>query len=236
MLITRPMDDWKPFEAGRGLVGGRGEDRAARRRVPPYAHRTVLRPYDVPEELETGRQFFAPGGTPIEVEIGYGRGHHACDRILQAPTHRFLLFEVRKEWVVRTAGWLDREKLDSARLIHDDARPLLMRLFEPGSVAAFSVFFPDPWWKKRHLKRRVMSPDLIEVMHRLLAPGGLMHFRTDVHSYFEIVEGLFAAHDGFERVDADHDSEGRRLPLTHREKKCEEFDIPVNTLCARKRG
>ncbi len=223
----------EPFGSGHGLVGGRGEDRASKRRYPPFEHPTVLLPYDADDHLATGRAFFAD--RKVEVEIGFGRGHHARDRIMQAPEHRFLLFEVRRAWVERMAKWLDRQGLDNARVIHDDARPLLLRLLADGGVHSFSVFFPDPWWKKRHHKRRVMTPETLEVMHRLLEDGGRLHFRTDVQPYFEVVEALLADHGGFDRIPPGLAADGTVLPLTHREKKCAEHGTPVHQLCAVRR-
>lgn len=222
-----------PFQGGKGLVGGRGDARAEKKREPPIEHRWVLQPYRVAADLEAGRSFVSQG--PIEVEVGFGRGHHLRDRILQVPTHRFVGFEVRRMWVERMARWLEREKQENTRLLLADARPLLVELFQAGQVQSFNVFFPDPWWKKRHHKRRVMSTESLDLIHHVLEDGGRLHFRTDVHAYFERVEQLIAEDGRFERVAPDHDAAGRRLPLTHREKKCVENGEPTHSLCALKR-
>ena len=219
-----------PFGDGRGLVGGRGDLRVkVEGRRQPFVHPMVYLPYDHPEQLPDARALFAHQTS--EVEIGFGRGHFFKDRIRQAPEHRFLGFEVRRMWVIRMARFLEREGVANARVILEDARPVLSAIFAAGSVHAFYVFFPDPWWKKRHHKRRVMTPPTLSLLHHLLEPGGRLHFRTDVAEYFGIVHQLLADHAGFTRVDADRDAAGRDLPLTHREKKCAEMGIEVQRLC-----
>lgn len=226
-------DEQNPFSDGKGLVGGRGRERAEHRPEASLVHRVVLNPYRNPEHMTGGREFFATG--PVEVEIGFGRCHHLKDRILQARESRFLGFEIKRGWCERMTRFCDRNELDHTRIILGDARPLLSELLQVEGVAAFSVFFPDPWWKKRHHKRRIMSEVMLELMHQLLEPGGRIHFRTDVEEYFKVVEALIADHGGFDRIPPGLDSQGRTLPLTHREKKCAEYGIPVHTLCATKR-
>jgi tRNA (guanine-N7-)-methyltransferase len=68
-------------------------------------------------------------------------------------------------------------------VLHGDARLLVPRLFPPGSLAAVHLQFPDPWWKRRHHKRRMLDADFAEQMRALLATGGIVDFRTDVPAY-----------------------------------------------------
>jgi tRNA (guanine-N7-)-methyltransferase len=210
------------------LVGGRGDLRVNRPGAPPLEYPTVLRPFEGKAHLDDARAFFAD--QTVEIEIGFARGHFLRERIMQAPEHRFLGFEVRRRWCERMARFLEREKVSNTRVILSDARALLERLFEPNSVTAFYVFFPDPWWKKKHHKRRVISEDTLAVMARLLRPGGSIHFRTDVNAYFELASALFAHADAFEEADAAHTPGGQQLPQTHREKKCAEVGIAVQSL------
>lgn len=222
-----------PIADGRGLIGGRGEDRVGRGRAAPLLYRCVLQPYEAPPDLAAGRAFFAEG--PVEVEIGFARGHFFKDRMAQAPGTRFLGFEVRRMWVEQLARWIDRRDDDRARLVLADARPLLEQILTPDTVTAFHVFFPDPWWKKRHEKRRVMTSDTVRSMHTLLAPGGSVCFRTDVPAYFEVVNALLSAHGGFEMAEAEQAPDGQPLPWTHRQQKCAALGIAVHSLRARKR-
>ncbi|MEC8025169.1 MAG: tRNA (guanosine(46)-N7)-methyltransferase TrmB [Myxococcota bacterium] len=220
-----------PFLGSRGLVGGSGEKRKHRHNNP-YEHPLLLRPYDVPEHITVARQLFANG--PIEVEIGFGRSHFFRDRVLQAPETQFLGFEIKLEWVRRVAKFLAREDRMDCRVVLDDARPLLLQLLPEESVRVFYVFFPDPWWKKRHHKRRIMTQEMLDVMYRLLEPGGAIELRTDVRDYFARVDELFQNDARYERIEPGIDQNGQALPLTHREKKCRETGIDTYSLRARK--
>ena len=227
-----------PFADGHGLVGGFGDKRTLRSRLPPLDHRWVLAPYDREGDAQKGREFFGTSSddqSPVEVEIGFARGHFLRDRVAQANGHRFLGFEIKHQWCDRMAKFLDREDFDNTRIILGDARPLLLELLPLEGVEAFYVFFPDPWWKKRHHKKRVVSAPTLEVMHRLLRPGGAIEIRTDVRDYMDMAEAVVDDHGGFERVTAGIDASGRPLPLTHREKKCAEHGAPVHHLRVQKR-
>jgi tRNA (guanine-N7-)-methyltransferase len=223
-----------PFERARGLVGGDGAERARHRIAPVMARRTTLNPYDVPGDLELAKQFAADG--EFELEIGFGRPHFIRDRILQAPERKFLAFEVRRAWCEQLADFLDAQRLDNTRVFLADARPLLPKILRPLSVHAAYVFFPDPWWKKRHEKRRVVTTDLLDVLYELLAPEGVIEVRTDVAPYFERVQALFAADPRYQIVPAGVDALGRELPLSHREKKCAENGVPAYRIAAAKRA
>ena len=171
------------------------------------------------------------------MEIGFGRSHFFRDRVLQAPETQFLGFEIKMAWVRRVAKFLAREERENCRVVLDDARPLLLQLLPLESIRAFYVFFPDPWWKKRHHKRRVMTQDMLDVMYRLLEPGGAIELRTDVTEYYERVAELFENDQRYERIEAGIDHEGRILPSLIA-KKCQEriptHSIRVQTTCCRR--
>jgi len=220
-----------PFIGSRGLVGGSGE-RRTRRRMEPYTHELLLRPYDIKEHIEEAIALFSHD--PIEVEIGFGRSHFFRDRVLQAADTQFLGFEIKLQWVRRVTKFLSRENRTDCRVVLDDARPLLLQLLPQESVRAFYVFFPDPWWEKRHHKRRIMTQDMLDVMFRLLHPTGAIELRTDVLEYYERVVELFENDARFERIEPGVDHQGRLLPLTHREKKCRETGIETHSIRVRK--
>ena len=141
---------------------------------------------------------------------------------------------LKLQWVRRVAKFLEREGRTDCRVVLDDARPLLLQLLPLESVQTFYVFFPDPWWKKRHHKRRVMTQDMLDVMYRLLHPDGAVELRTDVTEYYERVVELFENDARFERIEPGVDQNGRVLPLTHREKKCRETGIDTHSIRVRK--
>jgi tRNA (guanine-N7-)-methyltransferase len=82
--------------------------------------------------------------------------------------------------------------LGNVRLVKADARLFLRDCVAAGSVAAVHVYFPDPWWKKRHLKRRVFTPEFAAACTRVLRPGGRLHVATDVEDYYHVIRELLA--------------------------------------------
>ncbi len=140
-------------------------------------------------------------------------------------------------WIARAMRFADRAHVtDRLRVCLSDCRPLLDRLLAPGSVRAVYVFFPDPWWKKRHEKRRLVSESTLDAFHRILTPGGLFHFRTDVAEYYDRVAALVSADARFVAAPPEHDADGRALPLTDRMSKCQELGIRVQSLAIMKRA
>jgi tRNA (guanine-N7-)-methyltransferase len=128
---------------------------------------------------------------PVEVEIGFGKGLFLLAAGLARPDVNFLGVEVLRKYQLFTATRLVKRGLTNVRLACADARVILRDHVAAGSVQAVHVYFPDPWWKKRHRKRRVFTPEFAAQCGRVLQPGGHLYFVTDVADYFtEIVELL----------------------------------------------
>jgi len=152
------------------------------------------RPDEGPIDLEA----LLPGAGPIEIDIGFGRGRSVLDRAQAAPDARILGIEVKPKWVCVVEQRLRREGLDRARVFAADARELLARSGPDGCVRRVSIHFPDPWWKKRHAKRRVVGDALLDEVVRLLARGGELLIQTDVEERAELYRLLVAARTGLE--------------------------------------
>lgn len=147
---------------------------------------------DVPEGWDTVRYFEFPD-RPLEVEIGSGKGHFLHDVALAVPDHNYLGIEVAPKYAAYCAAALIRDNINNARMFSGDALPLFREHFPENSLAAVHVYFPDPWWKMRHRKRRVMQMDLVRNVERILVPGGKLHFWTDVEEYFHTALDMMAA-------------------------------------------
>jgi tRNA (guanine-N7-)-methyltransferase len=174
--------------------------RASRR--PPLAE---LQPYllDVPHPrsatpLATGaapldwRAVFG-NDQPVEIEVGFGKGLFLLNQGQARPQVNFLGIEIERKYVLFTAARLDKRRLTNVRLACTDARWLLRERLATASVAAVHVYFPDPWWKQRHRKRRVFTPEFAAEIARVLTPGGRLHFVSDVAAYFEESLQMLAA-------------------------------------------
>lgn len=141
-----------------------------------YTLDTLPRPCD--PQLFYGRQ------APWEIEVGSGKGlflQTACEAF---PERNFLGIELAARYARFCAGRLAREQLTNGRVVSGDAIRLFREWLPEQSVAAVHVYFPDPWWKKRHHKRRVMNGPFVQRIERVLQIGGLLHFWTDVEEYF----------------------------------------------------
>jgi tRNA (guanine-N7-)-methyltransferase len=147
----------------------------------PYADVRHL-PGEPDEPLELESLF--PGSTsttPIELEIGGGRGAFHYERLAAAPEACVLGLEIRKKWATIVDRKLHTMGLQArGRCFAEDARLALPRLQPSARLRAVFLHFPDPWWKKRHEKRLVLGDVVQNEIERLLVPGGELFVQTDV--------------------------------------------------------
>lgn len=146
----------------------------------------------LPNPWNTGA-LFTNADAPLEVEVGSGKGHFLHDVSQVHPDHNYLGIEIAKKYAAYCAAQLIRDGITNAAMVSGDALPLFNELFPENSLAAVHVYFPDPWWKKRHRKRRVMQMELVRRCECCLVPGGKLHFWTDVEEYFQTVMDMMAA-------------------------------------------
>jgi len=130
---------------------------------------------------------------PLEVEVGSGKGLFLATASQAAPERDFIGIEVSRKYARYAAGRLAKLGVTNALMIGGDALALFQNWFVAGSLAAVHVYFPDPWWRKRHKKRRVLNEQFLRDVCRTLAPGGRLHFWTDVEEYFQATLALIAA-------------------------------------------
>lgn len=139
-----------------------------------------------------------PGTGEWEVEIGFGKGRYLLRRCLEDPQRRFLGIELVGEY---HRLFVDRARRRGARnwvSLRGDALFLMSSVLPGGFAAAVHVYFPDPWPKSRHHKRRLFDPQTVDLVLGLLAPGGRLFFATDFLEYGELVAELLESHPGLE--------------------------------------
>jgi tRNA (guanine-N7-)-methyltransferase len=139
-------------------------------------------------------------GNPVEIDVGCGRGMFLVNAATSTPDVNFLGIEIDLREATRTARRLHRRRQPNARVLGADAREVLMRRVSPASVAGVHVYFPDPWWKRRHRRRRVFTDEFVELAAAALKPGGLLHSWTDVEEYFGVIGGLMNHSPHFEAL------------------------------------
>lgn len=120
---------------------------------------------------------------PLELEVGPGRGGFAIDHAAAHPERNHVLIETRRSDCELIRERARKRGLANVIVLHGDAKLLLPTIFEPGALSAVHVQFPDPWWKKRHHKRRMVDAELARLLRVLLRAGGEVDFRTDVPAY-----------------------------------------------------
>jgi tRNA (guanine-N7-)-methyltransferase len=117
---------------------------------------------------------------PLELEIGCGLGAFALEYARRHPHVRYVAIEWRKKWARDVQHRAEKRGLRNVRVIEADAREEVPHLFHPASLSVVHVQFPDPWWKRAHFKRALLTPDFAGVLFSLVAPGGQFELRTDV--------------------------------------------------------
>jgi tRNA (guanine-N7-)-methyltransferase len=131
---------------------------------------------------------------PLEIEVGSGKGLFLRNAARACPDVDFLGIEIAHKYACFAAAGLAKAGLPNGRVVSGDALRIFAELIPDSALAAVHVYFPDPWWKKRHRKRRVMNETFIAHVERTLLPGGKLHFWTDVEEYFQATLELLAAH------------------------------------------
>ncbi len=149
----------------------------------------------------------------VWLEIGFGGGEHLVAQARQNPQAGLIGCEPFIEGVAKALSAIEAEGLANVRLHPGDVRDLL-DVLAPASLDRVFILFPDPWPKKRHHKRRLIQPELLEALHRALGPGAPVRFATDVNSYADEALARFLAHGGFEWT-AECAEDWRTAPADH---------------------
>jgi tRNA (guanine-N7-)-methyltransferase len=129
---------------------------------------------------------------PRVLDIGFGHGESTAAVAASAPDHDVLAVDVHTPGVADLLTRLAAERLDNVRVMETDVVPLLDRL-PVGAFVRVQVFFPDPWPKTRHLRRRLVGPAFVGRVARLLAPEGVLHVATDSTAYAGSTRAAIAA-------------------------------------------
>jgi tRNA (guanine-N7-)-methyltransferase len=129
---------------------------------------------------------------PVELEVGFGKGLFLITEAQARPEVNFLGVEIVRKYQLFTATRLAKRGLSNVRVACADVRLFLQRCVAAASLQAVHIYFPDPWWKKRHHKRRVFTADFVAECCRILQPGGKLHAATDVPEYADVMMQLLS--------------------------------------------
>ncbi len=170
----------------------RGQQRAYAELLPKFGI-----PYE-PRELDFAHAFGRRA--PVVAEVGFGMGETTARIAGENPGTSYLAIEVHVPGVGSLLRQLGDAALENVRIVQHDAVEVLRGMVPAGSLAAIHVFFPDPWPKKRHPKRRLIQPAFAALAASRLAAGGLLHVATDWQEYAEHVLAVLSATEGLENT------------------------------------
>lgn len=181
--------------------------------------------------IEAGQQLnpstILPSTSEIWLEIGFGGGEHVSGQAKANPQAGILASEVFFEGIAKLLGQIEDASLGNVRVWPEDGRELVDGLVDNCIDRAF-ILFPDPWPKVRHQKRRIIQPDFLDALARIMKPGGRVRFATDVRSYADEALERFLRHPSFD-WQADRADDWRTAPEDHvqtryQEKKLGDID------------
>lgn len=170
------------------------------------------------------------GDAPLELDVGFGRGRSFLERA-RAGVSRVVGIELKAKLAYQVEARRVRQGLVNGRAFRADAREMLERAGPDGCVRRAFVHFPDPWWKKRHAKRMVVTDGFLDTLARLIASGGELYVQTDVEDRALEFEALLEEHPDFtpRRI------EENPFSKSNREVRADEDGLPVYRILATRR-
>ncbi len=190
---------------------GTGQQRALVELAPRYVLPSAAAPLDM--DTTFGRH------APRVLEIGFGMGDATAEVAAAQPDWDFIGIEVHPPGVGALLQRIEERQLDNLRLFQDDAVQVLRDRIPPASLAGVHIWFPDPWHKKRHHKRRLIQPAFIAKLVQHIAPGGYLHCATDWQHYAEQMLDVLSAEPGLRNTAAGYAPKPDWRPLTKFEKR-----------------
>ena len=170
---------------------------------------------------------------PLEVEFGVGKGRFLLDWAMAHPEVGVIGVERARKYVELPATRALRLGIGNVRLVHTTAEDMLFRCLAPESMVAIHAYFPDPWPKKRHHKRRFFRSENVARLAEVLPPGGLLRVKTDHEGYAAVIAVLLEAESRLAPVAADEAFVG--VPPTNFEIKYGRDSRPIRRFAYRRR-
>ena len=152
----------------------------------------------IPEALKLDQCFEQQA--PVTLEIGFGNGESLLQQAQLHPENNYLGIEVHRPGVGHLIKRAHDKGLHNLRVINHDAVEVLQSQIPNNSLDCVQLFFPDPWHKKRHHKRRIVQPSFVQMIRTKLKPGGLFHLATDWENYAEHMMDVMEHAQGFENT------------------------------------
>jgi tRNA (guanine-N7-)-methyltransferase len=139
---------------------------------------------------------------PFEIEVGCGKGLFLLNSALAHPEVNFLGIELDRKYQLFAATRIAKRGLTNVRFAAADARVFLSKHLPPACCRLVHIYFPDPWWKQKHRKRRLFTPEFARACESVLLPSGRLSIATDVEDYFKTIVDVIAEETRLSAVDA----------------------------------
>ena len=172
---------------------------------------------------------------PIKIEIGPGKGEFLIYQASREVNSNFIGIEIRYKRVERINTQISKANLKNVKLLLGDARRILREAFAPESVSTFFIHFPDPWPKKRHIRRRIVHTESVETFYQRLIPGGRIYLTTDVETYAQEMFSILKEHPGYKMIYAEKDQCGLPYHNTFHETKFKALGRSIHYFCFEKK-
>ena len=152
-----------------------------------------------PKELLDFNTLF-PGKSGVKLEIGFGNGDSLAQMAAEDPDYGYIGIEVHTPGVGQCLNKIHEQQINNLKLVSHDALEVLESMIPEHSLDAVFLFFPDPWHKKRHKKRRIVNQAFRELLIRLMKPGAVLHMATDWQNYAEHMSEQLLSDERFRSV------------------------------------
>ncbi len=164
------------------------------------------------ERLDTAAAFGREA--PVVLEIGFGMGGATAEIAKTLPDHDFIGCEVHYPGVGALLQLIDAQQISNIRIFQHDAVEVLDQMIAPASLAGVHIYFPDPWHKKKHNKRRLIQPEFVAKLVQHIRPGGYLHCATDWEPYAQQMLEVLSAEPTLENAAEGYAEKPAYRPLT----------------------
>ena len=187
------------------------QERALSQMMPVYGIPFEEQPLDL--QMVYGRS------APKIMEIGFGMGQATAHIAAQHPENDYLGIEVHTPGVGSLLSLIEQHELSNLRIIQHDAVAVIKHMIPDASLAGIHIFFPDPWHKARHHKRRLIQPDFVALLAKKLAPNAYLHLATDWEAYAEHMLAVLRNESSLINLHKTHAPRPAYRPLTKFEQR-----------------
>lgn len=166
---------------------------------------TLWQEYCLDHELRCDFLDVFSRNAPVVLEIGFGNGESLVQTAESNPDKDYIGIEVHKPGVGNLLAQLERKRITNVKVYYHDAIEVLENCIPEGSLSAVHLFFPDPWHKRKHHKRRIVRPSFVNLIAQKLVVGGYFHAATDWQNYAQHILRVLAASTVFSNISPEND-------------------------------